>query len=119
MIKKGLLACLLLFLSLNLSAVSVSGSSAVYPDSFNLNAIEGIVTPYAYTETVINTSQQQQRKIGAFAWENVGAPTYTYRNITFQNSYTLTSITGPTYTPTTGSGTLYRYEVYTYNYSYN
>ncbi|MNN69090.1 hypothetical protein D3C81_1848480 [compost metagenome] len=67
---------------------------------------------------MLSSTRQLQQKVGFFDWEDMAQIEYTYKTITFNQSYQLTG-TSVSYTAATGGPLTYtRYKVTTYNYTY-
>jgi hypothetical protein len=113
--KNFLFVFIILHLSIYLPIVSADVNTGMVSKQFPNSLI-----PLAYVETVVNTSQQQQKQVGLFPWQDTGPCTYTYKSIRFQNSYSLIDTSGPTYTDASSSyGIYFRYKIHTYQYSYD
>lgn len=102
-----------------IGALVLPGSAASAENvSANDSSNSSLVSPMSYSETVLSSTRQQQQQLGSFQFEDVGSPEYTYKTITFNQSYQLTG-TSVSYTAITGGPFIYyRYKVTTYNYTY-
>lgn len=117
MIKKYLLIISMVSSFLVGNSIAIA-EEAVIPTHSDFEDV--IIHPNAFSESVLHTTRQRQEKIGFFEWENKGGLEYNYRTITFNNTYSLTG-TSLSYssTETIGIAMYRRYEITTYNYTYN
>ncbi|AIQ63362.1 hypothetical protein PSTEL_09950 [Paenibacillus stellifer] len=102
-----------------IGALVLPGSAASAENvSANDSSNSSLVSPMSYSETVLSSTRQLQQKVGFFDWEDMAQIEYTYKTITFNQSYQLTG-TSVSYTAATGGPLTYtRYKVTTYNYTY-